>query len=211
MQISCQSRGISRHTCSTTARRAPIRARRAHADAADAPGALAPDRRQQQWPAAVLVCPGFLADSRGPECTELAASLRRHFHAHPEPGAPAAEGASGADPGAARAGGGSGDGAVPGPGSGAPPPAVAVLPVKRSDWWPTLRGASFAFYTDALAAAVRELAGDSSSSGSGGGGRGRVALVCLSAAGWIARLALGDKPYEGGGAGRAVACGAWGC
>lgn len=111
---------------------------------------------------AVLVCPGFLADHRGAECAELRRNLSLHL--------------------------GSWDNSsCSGSSCDQQDPVVEVLPIARSDWYPTLRGGSFSFYVDALAAAVEELHGR----------HGTVALVCLSAAGWIARLALGGEPYAG--------------
>jgi len=128
-----------------------------------------PQQTDTLTPAAVLVCPGFLADHRGAECSELAANLRRHFAAT-----------------TAASSRGSSTVTLPAP----QPPAIEVLPISRADWFPTLRGGSFAFYVEALAARVEALSAQREGAA--------VALVCLSAAGWIARLALGGQPYQGG-------------
>jgi hypothetical protein len=117
---------------------------------------------------AVIICPGFLSDYRGRECGELAENLSRHLADGTKATAQAAAGSS---PPAGDA------------------PDIQILPIRRSAWYPTLNGGSFGFYLDALAEAVAAAGG----SNRGGG----VSLVALSAAGWLARLALGAEPYEG--------------
>jgi hypothetical protein len=157
-------------------------------------------------PSAVLICPGFLDGYDGRTCTELKANLEAYFAAEQQKRRQLGSLDTGAGTAAAAA-------APPPP----PPPIVEVLRVRGSDWWPTLRGGSFGFYVDALADAVgalrkRALAAAARDSGGGGdsssGGSAAlppssspkpptVALVALSAAGWVARLALGPRRYEG--------------
>ena len=166
-----------RHACAVAVT-SRLRSRRATAAAArEAAGAAPSPHPPLALPAAVLVCPGFLADHRGPEGTVLAASLRRHF----ERQLLAAAAAAARTPA---------DSAANAPAPAPALPIVEVLPITKAEWYPTLRGGSFVFYTDALARGVEAL--------SARAGGARVALAALSAAGWIARLALGSKPYEGG-------------
>jgi hypothetical protein len=61
------------------------------------------------------------------------------------------------------------------------------LNISRSQWWPTLAGASFSWYLEEVAALVQRLHQQ----------HGAVALVGVSAGGWLGRLALGSEPYAG--------------
>lgn len=65
-----------------------------------------------------------------------------------------------------------------------------MLRVQTSDYLPTLAGGSFAWYLERLAEAVRAL--------QEAHGGSKVCLIGVSAGGWLARLALGSRPYEGG-------------
>ena len=65
-----------------------------------------------------------------------------------------------------------------------------MVPLAVRDWLPTvLQGESFAFYLNALDAALSRLH-------AGQGGR-PVSLVGHSAGGWLARILLGSQPYQG--------------
>lgn len=63
-----------------------------------------------------------------------------------------------------------------------------IVPLTLRDWLPVLAGGSFSFYASAIDAATQRLYAQ----------HGRVALVGHSAGGWVARLVLGDQPFEGG-------------
>lgn len=66
-------------------------------------------------------------------------------------------------------------------------PAAEALNISRQQWWPTLAGASFSWYLDEVCALVQRLHQQ----------HGAVALVGVSAGGWLGRLALGSEPYAG--------------
>lgn len=68
-------------------------------------------------------------------------------------------------------------------------PAAEILPVNLVDWLPTLQGASFTWYLTKLQAALQQL--QAAQPGA------PLALVGVSAGGWLARLALGSCPYDG--------------
>lgn len=64
-----------------------------------------------------------------------------------------------------------------------------VVPLAVRDWLPTVfQGESFAFYLDALDAALSRLHASS---------KLPVSLVGHSAGGWLARILLGSQPYQG--------------
>lgn len=71
--------------------------------------------------------------------------------------------------------------------------ATAVVPISSAQWLPTLAGGSFSWYLDAAARCVAE----SFESQGAASQQGHVALVGHSAGGWLARLLLGSRVYDG--------------
>jgi alpha-beta hydrolase superfamily lysophospholipase len=61
------------------------------------------------------------------------------------------------------------------------------MPLNVLEWAPVLTGSDFSFYLERAAAAVAHLSER----------HGPVALVGHSAGGWLARILLGDVPYQG--------------
>jgi len=59
--------------------------------------------------------------------------------------------------------------------------------MKAQDWGPVLAGSDFQFYLRRVAAGVDSLYAN----------HGPIALVGHSAGGWIARILLGNVPYQG--------------
>jgi triacylglycerol esterase/lipase EstA (alpha/beta hydrolase family) len=65
---------------------------------------------------------------------------------------------------------------------------AVVVPLTRSSWLPTLGGRSVQPILAAIDATVNRLKAES--------GSDRLNLVGHSAGGWIARIYLGEKPYD---------------
>lgn len=64
---------------------------------------------------------------------------------------------------------------------------LEVLKIDAKEWYPSLLGFSFDWYIDRLSEAIDYLFTQ----------HGKLILVGHSAAGWIARLCLGEEPYMG--------------
>lgn len=67
-------------------------------------------------------------------------------------------------------------------------PSVTVVPLTRQDWLPTLGGRSIRPILAKLDETVQAVRSET--------GRDRIDLVAHSAGGWIARIYLGDRPYD---------------
>lgn len=65
---------------------------------------------------------------------------------------------------------------------------ATTVPLTRRDWWPTVGGRSIQPILAAIAATVTQLQAET--------GSDRVNLIGHSAGGWIARIYLGEKPYQ---------------
>lgn len=65
---------------------------------------------------------------------------------------------------------------------------TAVVPILKRDWLPTIGGRSVASIIDTIDGTVKAILAQS--------GATQVNLIGHSAGGWIARIYLGDKPYD---------------